>query len=93
MANEDENILHLGADLDKNFVLKFRECCRLNDFKQKTIIRKLAEFWLSQDPIIQEHIYRGRWEMAIELFYQIQAAVEDESAAATASKARKRKQA
>lgn len=60
MATEEENLLHLGADLDKNFVLDFRKYCRLNDFKQKTLIRRLVECWRALDPIAQEHIYRGR---------------------------------
>ena len=60
MANKDDNLLHLGADLDKDFVLIFRDYCRLNDFKQKTLIQRLVEFWIAQEPIKQEHIYRGR---------------------------------
>jgi len=82
MAKEEENLLHLGSDLDRDFVLVFREYCRLNDFKQKTLIRRLVEFWLAQDPITQEHIYRGRLE---EVF-----AVEDEAAAARDSSKQKR---
>jgi len=60
MAKTDENLLHLGADLDRDFVLSFRDYCRLNDFKQKTLIQRLVEFWFAQEPIRQEHIYRGR---------------------------------
>ena len=74
MEKSNENILHLGVDLDTNFVLSFREYCRSNDFKQKTLIQRLVEFWLALDPISQEHVYRGRMN---EVF-----AFEDEAAAA-----------
>lgn len=65
MKEENENILHLGADLDKDFVLAFRDYCRSNDFKQKTLIQRLVELWLALDPINQEHIYRGRLNQII----------------------------
>jgi len=74
MEKSNENILHLGADLDRDFVLRFREYCRSNDFKQKTLIQRLVEWWLGLDPISQEHVYRGRMN---EMF-----AFEDEAAAA-----------
>jgi len=61
MENIEENkLLQIGANLDREFVEKFREYCRANDFKQKTLIRRIVECWLSLDPINQEHIYRGR---------------------------------
>lgn len=63
MVDSEENnkkTLHLGADLETNFVFKFREYCRENDFKQKTLIRRLVEWWLALDPIGQEHLYRSR---------------------------------
>ena len=82
MTEKDKKILHLGADLDRDFVLGFRDYCRSNDFKQKTLIYRLVEFWLAQDPIRQEHIYRGRLK---EVF-----AFEDEAAAARDTAKKKR---
>ena len=55
MAENEKKQKHLGADLDEAFVLKFRAFCLDNDFKQKTIVYRLAEWWLEQDPIAQEH--------------------------------------
>lgn len=61
MENIEENkLLQIGANLDREFVEKFREYCRAKDFKQKTLVRRLVECWLALDPINQEHIYRGR---------------------------------
>ena len=57
---EESKLLQIGANLDRKFVENFREYCRLNDFKQKTLIRRIVECWLALDPINQEHIYRGR---------------------------------
>lgn len=65
MSITDEKILHLGADLDRDFVLGFRDYCRLNDFKQKTVIKRLVEFWLAQDPTDQENLYRGRLQKIV----------------------------
>lgn len=70
MVKPDENLLHLGADLDKAFVSGFRDYCRLNDFKQKTIVRRLVEWWLALDSIDQEHIYRGRLQEAADTIKQ-----------------------
>jgi len=50
----------LGAFVDSDFVIKFRSYCQENDFKQRSLFRNLTEFWLLLDPILQEHIYRGR---------------------------------
>lgn len=85
MENLQENkFLQIATNLDRAFVEKFREYCSQNDFKQKTLIRRLLEWWLALDPISQEHIYRGRMN---EVF-----AFEDEAAAArdTAKKQRRK---
>jgi len=65
MKQLNEKNTHLGANLDNNFVFQFRNYCRDNDFKQKTLIRRLLEWWLNLDLTNQEHIYRGRLEEII----------------------------
>lgn len=57
---EEDLLLQIGVNLDRAFVMKFRDYCQENDFKQRTLIRRLVECWLALDPINQEHIYRGR---------------------------------
>lgn len=61
MDNLQENVkILIGAKVDPKFAEKFREYCRANDFKQRTLFRRLVEWWLALDPIDQEHLYRGR---------------------------------
>lgn len=61
MTGNKKNTLHIGADLeDMEFVKAFREYCLKEDFKQKTLVERLTKWWMAQDQITQEHIYRGR---------------------------------
>lgn len=62
MSKNSEHFLHLGADLDMDFVEQFREFCKKAHFSQMAILKHLVEWWLLQEPEIQEHIYRGRFK-------------------------------
>ena len=61
MPEGKNKTLHIGADLeDLEFVEKYRKYCLDKDFKQKTLIYRLVDWWMKQDETIQEHIFRGR---------------------------------
>lgn len=62
--NEENEKKLLGAFTNEDFVIEFREYCKTHDFKHRRLIPNLVRWWLSQDSIIQEHIYRGRFEEA-----------------------------
>lgn len=61
MPENAKKTLHIGADLeDIELVERFRSYCLKEDFKQKTLIQRLAEWWLGLDEPIQWLIYRGK---------------------------------
>ena len=65
MAGYAKKTLHIGADLENiELVERFRTYCLKEDFKQKTLIQRLVEWWIEQSDIIQWHIYRGKVEEA-----------------------------
>jgi hypothetical protein len=94
MSKKQENLLHLGADLDKRFVSKFRNYCRKKNFKQLALIRHLVQWWLDQDVILQEHVYYGRWDdVAKYLRKQADSSIDkDQAIADDISSARPRKE-
>ena len=91
MPVDEEKLKHLGADLDSEFVLKFRDYCATNDFKQKTLLYRLVDFWLQLDPIAQEHIYRNRLDSARDGLTQIALGQQVVSRASSRTKQQTRK--
>ena len=68
MTTDTEKTLHIGADLDDRFVLRFRKHCRNNNYKQLAVIQQVIKWWLTQDRAIQEHIYYGRFSEVQDCF-------------------------
>jgi len=87
MSEEVKNLLHIGADLDYEFVSQFRAYCRANDFKQKALLKRLIEWWLSQDFAVQTAVYHGNWIGPLS-----PAAVDDQTAAARNAAKKRRNQ-
>ena len=81
----------LGAFVDGRFVIKFTVYVKRNNWKLNALYKSIAEFWLSLDPVIQGHIYHGRFDNAISGLSQTKSAIEDESEAAGDSKETKHK--
>ena len=54
---EEDNKLHLGADLDAELVRQFRETAKQLDLKSKRLLQRLVEWWLDQEPEVQVQMY------------------------------------
>ena len=94
MTNKKKD-LHIGADLQPRFVLRFRKYCKGKNYKQLALIKHLIEWWLNQDTTVQEHIYYGRFAEIPTYFSTnsegMEAAIADENAAGRASAKSQRK--
>jgi hypothetical protein len=94
MANQEENLLHIGADLEADIVSRFRSQTHERRFKKKEVLRSLTNFWLSLKPDFQRQLYHGSLgsELRQILEPSVLAAIDDESVAAhTASKPRRKR--
>ena len=65
MARRNEKTLHIGADLEVEFVKGFREYVSREEtrYSQSLLIKRLIEWWMQQESMVQDHIYRGRFEL------------------------------
>jgi len=88
--NED-NLKQIGAKVPREFAEMFSEHCRKEKFNQRQLFYNLTKWWLEHNVIIQEHICKGRWDMAISGICEFQDGRVDESAVAIDSKEKKRK--
>ena len=56
----EEGLLHLGADLPADLVVKFRNLCRERRFSQIVVLERLIEDWNSRDELSQADFIHRR---------------------------------